>query len=147
MGRCFEGQDWEHKALSGESKAGAVLLSLLLEHPVGVAGEEPPVARQNRDRAELGYFFLSKKQLKIGSHSLRQKAGGWEALSKVTDAAPDPRIHLPAMGVWDVEEKLVIPYSNTERVISKNERKKENHHSPFARRETKLGVPMGYLPH
>lgn len=39
MRGCLEGQDWEHKAVSSESKAWAVLLSLLLDHPVGVAAE------------------------------------------------------------------------------------------------------------
>lgn len=46
------------------------------------------------------------------------------------------------MGAWDAEEKLVLPYK-TEHVVSKE--KKENHHTPFARRETvhRAGCPHG----
>lgn len=36
-GRCFEGLDWELKAVSSESQARAALLSLLLDRPAGVA--------------------------------------------------------------------------------------------------------------
>lgn len=55
-------------------------------------------AIENRDGAEFGYFFLSKKQLKVGSHSLVQESwrmGGTEqsdwCYSRPTDTRPSYR--------------------------------------------------------
>jgi len=92
----LEGQHLEHKAATAKVKQGQLSHCCPRTVPAASQRREPDHGRRvsrsatsNKDGAEFGYFFLSKKQLKVGSHWLDRTAGGREALSKAT---PDPRV-------------------------------------------------------
>lgn len=132
-----------------QSKARAVLLLLLLDHPVGLAVERShrrpqrvSLSRIKHGQGWTGLPFPFKEATK-GRKPLTQ-AESWRMWgAEQSDwCCSRPRICLPAMGVWDAEEKLVLPYK-TEHVVSK--KRKENHNTPFVRGETvhRAGCPQG----